>query len=142
MEAYAYLHSNYVASLASDIKSGVIGDVDFIETAFYTQGYVDDIRIHKSMGGGAVYDLGCYCTTLILSLIDSEVDYVKADAEFNDEGADLFASAIMRFNNGIRAAFNVGMIFDPSMTEDATGFIFTERREPSFRKLSITRPEG
>ena len=114
MEAYAYLHSNYVASLASDIKSGVIGDVDFLETAFYTQGYVDDIRIHKSMGGGAVYDLGCYCTTLILSLIDSEVDYVKADAEFNYEGADLFASAIMRFNNGIRAAFNVGMIFDPS----------------------------
>ena len=114
MEAYAYLHSNYVASLASDIKSGVIGDVDFLETAFYTQGYVEDIRIHKDMGGGAVYDLGCYCTTLILSLIGSDIDYVKADAEFNDEGADLFAAAIMKFKNGVRAAFNVGMIFDPS----------------------------
>lgn len=114
MEAYAYLHSPYIASLKSDLQSGVIGDIDFIETAFYTQGYVEDIRIHKSMGGGALYDLGCYCTTMILSLIDSEPEYVLADAEFNDEGADLFASSLMKFKNGVRAAFNVGMIFDPS----------------------------
>ncbi len=113
MEAYAYLHSPYIESLKSDIKSGVIGDVDFIETAFYTQGYVEDIRIYKELGGGAVYDLGCYCTTMILSLIDSEIDYVMADAEFNDKGADIFASALMKFRNGARAAFNVGMIFDP-----------------------------
>ena len=113
MEAYAYLHTNYISSLKSDLESGVIGDVDFIETAFYTQGYIEDIRIHKSMGGGAIYDLGCYCTTMILSLIDSEIDYVKASAEFNDEGADLMASVILKFKNGVRAAFNVGMVFDP-----------------------------
>lgn len=113
MEAYAYLHTNYVSSLKNDIDSGVIGDVDFIETAFYTQGYVDDIRIHKSMGGGAIYDLGCYCTTMILSLIDSEIDQVMASAEFNDEGADLMASVLLKFKNGTRAAFNVGMVFDP-----------------------------
>ncbi|MBR5180879.1 MAG: Gfo/Idh/MocA family oxidoreductase [Clostridiales bacterium] len=114
MEAYAYLHTNYVSSLKNDIDSGVIGDVDFIETAFYTQGYVDDIRIHKSMGGGAIYDLGCYCTTMILSLIDSKIDQVMASAEFNDEGADLMASVLLKFKNGTRAAFNVGMVFDPS----------------------------
>jgi predicted dehydrogenase len=34
MEAYAYLHSPYVLSLVKDVKSGVIGDVDYIETAF------------------------------------------------------------------------------------------------------------
>ena len=114
MEAYAYLHSPYIASLKEDIGSGIIGDVDFLETAFYTQGYYDDIRIRKETGGGAVYDLGCYCTTMILSLIDSDIDYVKADAEFNENGVDIFASALMRFTNGVRAAFNVGMIFDPA----------------------------
>ena len=113
MEAYAYLHSPYVASLKSDIKSGTIGDIDFIETAFYTQGYVEDIRIHKDMGGGAIYDLGCYCTTMILSLVDSDIEYVTADAEFNNDGADVFASVLMKFRNGVRAAFNVGMIFEP-----------------------------
>lgn len=113
MEAYAYLHSPYVDSLKEDLKSGIIGDVDYLETAFLTQGYVEDIRIHKEMGGGAVYDMGCYCTTMILSMMDSEPEYVKAKAEFNDKGVDVFTSAIMKFRNGIRAAFTVGMIFPP-----------------------------
>ncbi|MCR5300861.1 MAG: Gfo/Idh/MocA family oxidoreductase [Lachnospiraceae bacterium] len=111
MEAYAYLHTPYISSLRSDIQSGVIGDVDYIETAFLTQGYHDDIRIRKETGGGALYDLGCYCTTMILSLTDSEPDMVLADAEFNDKGVDVFTSALLKFKNGLRAAFNVGMIF-------------------------------
>ncbi len=111
MEAYAYLHSPYIASLKEVIKSGVIGDVDFIDSAFYTQGYVEDIRLYKEMGGGAVYDLGCYCTTMILSLIDSEPEYVMGKAEFNEYGADAFTSALIRFRNGVRASIGVGMIF-------------------------------
>ena len=110
MEAYAYLHSPYIDSLKKDIASGIIGDVDYIETAFVTQGYKEDIRLHKDLGGGAMYDLGCYCTTMILSLIDSKPEYVKAIAEFTDLGVDSMTSAIMRFQNGVRAAFNVGMI--------------------------------
>jgi len=110
MEAYAYLHSPYVASLKKDIDSGIIGDVDYIESAFITQGYKEDFRLHKEQGGGAMYDLGCYCTTLILTLIDSSPEFVQANAEFSDLGVDLNTSAIIRFANGVRASFNVGMI--------------------------------
>lgn len=110
MEAYAYLHSPYVEILKKDIKDKVIGDVDYIESAFLTQGYKEDIRLYKDQGGGAMYDLGCYCTTMILSLIDSEPEFVKADAEYSDLGVDLMTAAIIRFKNGVRASFNVGMI--------------------------------
>ncbi len=110
MEAYAYLHSPYVESLKSEIASGTIGDVDYIETAFVTQGYKEDFRLHKELGGGAMYDLGCYCTTMILSLIDSEPESVKAVAEFTDLGVDALTSGIIRFGNGARAAFDVGMV--------------------------------
>ncbi len=113
MEAYAYLHSQYVVSLKEDVKSGIIGDADYIETAFITQGYVEDIRLHKEMGGGALYDLGCYCTTMILSMTDSEPECVMGNAEFNDYGVDVFTAALIKFKNGMRASFNVGMIFDP-----------------------------
>ena len=44
MEAYAYLHSPYVQSLKDDIASGVIGEVDYIESAFITQGYKEAFR--------------------------------------------------------------------------------------------------
>ena len=110
MEAYAYLHSPYVQSLKNDVTSGLIGDVDYIESAFITQGYKEDFRLHKEFGGGALYDLGCYCTTMILTLIDSDPEMVKADAEFSDEGVDVNTAAIIRFKNGVRASFNVGMI--------------------------------
>ena len=109
MEAYAYLHSPYVESLVNDVKSGIIGDVDFIDTAFVTQGYTEDFRLHREHGGGAMYDLGCYCTTMILSLIDDEVASVHASAEFTDLGVDMLTTAQMRFKSGARAAFTVGM---------------------------------
>ncbi|MBR4342490.1 MAG: Gfo/Idh/MocA family oxidoreductase [Lachnospiraceae bacterium] len=110
MEAYAYLHSPYIESLKNDINSGIIGDVDYIDTAFVTQGYKEDFRLHKEFGGGAMYDLGCYCTTMILSLIDSNPEFVKASAEFSELGVDYMTAGIIRFANGARAAFNVGMI--------------------------------
>ena len=110
MEAYAYLHTPYIAALRQEVESGRIGAMDYIETAFVTSGYTDDIRIRRENGGGAMYDLGCYCTTMILSLTDSEPEYVKADAEFSEEKIDLFTSALIKFKNGVRAAFNVGMI--------------------------------
>lgn len=110
MEAYAYLHSPYMKSLKKDIDSGVIGRVDHIETVFATQGYKEDIRLYKDQGGGAMYDLGCYCTTMILSLNDEEPDLVKAVAEFTDRDVDMMTSAIIRFKNGVRANFYVGMV--------------------------------
>lgn len=112
MEAYAYLHSEYVESLKNDVKSGIIGNVDYIESAFVTQGYDEDFRLYKEYGGGAFYDLGCYCTTMFLSLIDSDVDFVKAVAEFSDRDVDFNTSAIFKFKNGTRASLNVGMILD------------------------------
>lgn len=110
MEAYAYLHSPYVESLKETVKSGAIGNVDYVETAFITQGYKEDFRLHKEFGGGAMYDLGCYCTTMILSLIDSDPVFVKASAEFSELGIDVMTAGIIRFENGARASFNVGMM--------------------------------
>ena len=128
MEAYAYLHSPYVEMLKQDVKSGLIGEVNYIDTAFVTQGYKEDFRLHKEFGGGAMYDLGCYCTTMILSLLEavkgtedgrgadpadevSELQpvFVKACAEFTDLGVDFMTAGLLGFKNGLRASFNVGM---------------------------------
>lgn len=109
-EAYAYLQSPYIKALKDDIKSGIIGDVDYIETAFVTQGYKEDFRLHKELGGGAMYDLGCYCTTMILSLIDDEIETVNAIAEFGEDNVDVLTTAILKFKNGARASFDVGMV--------------------------------
>ncbi|WP_294236798.1 Gfo/Idh/MocA family protein [Pseudobutyrivibrio sp.] len=110
MEAYAYLHSPYIKSLKADIDAGLIGDIDYIESEFLTQGYSEDIRLYKDQGGGAMYDLGCYCTTMILSLIDSTPTSVIANARYTELGVDELTNAIIKFKNGVNATFTVGMI--------------------------------
>jgi len=121
MEAYAYLHSPYVEALRRDVAAGVIGDVLYMDTAFVTQGYKEDIRLYKDLGGGGLYDLGCYCTTMILKLLSNpEVEYVKSVGELTDQGVDRFAGGIIKFKTGTRASLNVGMILgeDTNMRYD------------------------
>ena len=109
-EAFAYLHSPYISRLKEIIASGEIGQIDYIDTAFLTQGYSSDFRLHKEQGGGGIYDVGCYCTSMILSLIHAPVQYIKADAECDSTGVDHMASVMIGLADGTRASLHAGLI--------------------------------
>ena len=110
MEAFAYLHSPFISRLKQVIANGEIGTIDYIDTAFLTQDYSSDFRLHKEQGGGGIYDVGCYCTSMILSLIGAPVQYVKADAELDKTGVDHMAAVLIGFADGARASFHAGMM--------------------------------
>lgn len=113
MEAFAYLHSPYITALKEEIASGVIGDIIYVESAFLGGlPPMTDFRMHKEFLGGAAYDLGCYSTSMILTLMGKEPTKVQGLAEFSDEDIDLFTTAYMYFDNGARAHFTCGMVFD------------------------------
>lgn len=112
MEAFAYLHSPYVTELKKDLDSKCIGDIDYIESAFIVQSCQDDnIRMFKDMYGGALYDLGCYCVSLMVWLLGDVPVKAQGVAEYSEGGIDLYTAGYMKFPNDIRAAFNCGMIF-------------------------------
>lgn len=116
VEAFAYLNTPYIAALKEEVDSKSIGDVCYVETAFLTSSYNDNnIRMHKEFYGGATYDLGCYCTSMILSILGKVPQRVSAVAEFSEEGIDLLTAGIMQFGDGVRAAFNCGMNFEKEM---------------------------
>ena len=111
MEAFAYLHSPYVAALKEELNSGIIGDVLYVESEFITSDYnISNIRMRKETFGGSVYDLGCYCTSMVLWLLGEEPEKVQAVAEFSDRGIDTLATAILTFPSGVRALLTSGMI--------------------------------
>lgn len=110
MEAFAYLHSPFMAKLKQVTAAGEIGKIDYIDTAFLTQGYSEDFRLHKEQGGGGIYDVGCYCTTMILSLTDSPAKDVSVSAELDSTGVDHMASVLLRLEDGTRASFHAGMV--------------------------------
>ena len=111
MEAFAYLHSPYVQALKEDLDSGVIGDVLYVESEFITSDYhVSNIRMRKETFGGSVYDLGCYCTSIVLWLLGAAPEKVQAVAEFSDRQIDALTTAIMTFPGGVRAVLTSGMV--------------------------------
>ncbi len=113
MEAFAYLQTPYIAALKEEIDNKTFGDVCYIESAFLTSGYnLTNIRMQKECYGGATYDLGCYCTSMILWMLGKEPEKVMGVAEYSPEGVDVLTAAIMDFGDGVRATFNCGMNFE------------------------------
>ena len=111
MEAYAYLHSPFMAAIKQEIQSGVLGDVLYMESQFMTSDYdVRNIRMRKETFGGAFYDLGCYTTSQILWLLEEEPVGVQAIADFSDRGVDAYTSGLLTFADGKRASFLCGMV--------------------------------
>ena len=111
MEAFAYQHSPYIAALSEEISKGTIGDVRYIESAFITSDYnKKNIRMRRETLGGCTYDLGVYCSSLILRLLSEEPTKIKAAATFSEEKIDTLTSVVMKYADGKKAAFSSGMI--------------------------------
>ena len=109
MEAFAYLHSPLIQAMKRELDSGVIGEIRYAESAFITSDYdVSNIRMRRETLGGSVYDLGCYCTSLLLWML-GEPEGVRAVADFSDRNVDRLATGYLIYPNGCRAAFTCGM---------------------------------
>ena len=113
MEAYAYLHSPFVTALKKEIEEGTIGEIRYIESQFLTSYYdKSNIRLHKENYGGAVYDLGCYNTSMLLKLLEDMPSRVKAMAQYDENGVDIYTAALLNYENDVRASITCGMIFE------------------------------
>lgn len=111
MEAFAYLHSPYMAAIKQELASGAIGQVLYLESTFITSDYnLSNIRMRRETYGGSVYDLGCYNTSQILWLLEEEPQKVQAVADFSDQDIDIYATGILTFAQNRRAVFQCGMI--------------------------------
>lgn len=151
MEAFAYLHSPLMAALKNEIDSGSIGTVRFIDSCFITSDYdVSNIRMRRETFGGSVYDLGCYCTSQILWLLDEEPEAVQAVAQFSDRNIDILATGILSFSGGKKAVFQSGMLLatdkdkriDRLQIHGAEGSIYTDARFNQCGDLTYTLTRG
>ena len=113
MEAFAYLHSPFVAAVKNEIDKGVIGKIRYIESQFVTSDYdLSNIRMRKETNGGCTYDLGCYTTSMIEWLTGKEPDEIRAIGTFSPEGVDVLTSAIFTYKDDMKAFMNCGMVLN------------------------------
>jgi predicted dehydrogenase len=88
------------------VSSGVIGNLEHIETAFtFTSEMTDNYRLNPSMGGGALLDVGCYQAHAWVALTGGATD-VKIDELSRDigpTGVDLTTDVSVLINGSISA---------------------------------------
>lgn len=102
MEAFMYRHHPQWQHTRDVIRSGGIGELRTIQSAFcYHNTDPDNIRNMKDIGGGGLMDIGCYNISLSRFLFGAEPLRVLGTMEYDPEfGTDRLCSGIMEFENG------------------------------------------
>lgn len=109
MEAFMYqLHPQH-ARVKEIVASGEIGEIKLIKSShsFYLHNRSSDIRMDAAMGGGSIYDIGCYSIQVMRHITDAEPVEVMAQGALDPvKGIDLTAMVQMKMSSGVRALFD------------------------------------
>jgi len=102
MEAFMYrLHPSWLA-VRELVASGRIGKLMSVQSSFsYFNDDPSNIRNIQAAGGGALYDIGCYCVNLSRMLFAAEPRRVQASILRDPaSGVDILASGLLEFEGG------------------------------------------
>ena len=93
------------------VRDGRIGDVTHIDTNFsvHIPDKNGEIRHSPDLGGGAMFDLGCYPLTWILTVINASPISVEAKAILTPTGVDETLKAELGFAGGATAHIHTSM---------------------------------
>jgi predicted dehydrogenase len=102
MEAFMYrLHPSWEA-VRELVASGRIGRLRAVQSWFsYFNDDPDNIRNVPEFGGGALYDIGCYCINLSRMLFEREPTRIEASLTRDETGTDVITSAILAFDEDV-----------------------------------------
>jgi predicted dehydrogenase len=101
MEAFMYRHHPSWVAVRDLVASGRIGELVTVQSWFsYFNDDPANIRNILDVGGGALYDIGCYCVNLSRMLFDAEPDRVTgAIARDPVGGTDTVVTGILEFGD-------------------------------------------
>ena len=114
LEGFMYRFHPRFETLQELLRADVIGKLTFINVAhsFAAEGQ-DNIRWSSGLGGGALFDVGCYCVNVSRTLAGAEPLELSAFANYvnaNDGGrVDSSFAGMLRFPAGITARFDCGV---------------------------------
>jgi len=106
MEAFMYRFHPQIDRLREVIASGQLGPLKWMRGSFtYALRDMTDCRWDPKLGGGALYDLGCYPLSLMRLITQAEPTLLSVVSRLTDPGeygasVDHAAHAVLRFDTG------------------------------------------
>lgn len=112
-EAFMYRYHPKHARVRELIDSGEIGEIRSIHGSFTFNNAADreNVRYNKEMGGGSIYDVGCYPISAARMIYGQEPRAITAHASYSEEhdGVDMMAHGLLEFDHGLGLTFECGM---------------------------------
>lgn len=108
MEAFMYRYTDRMRQIGRILDSGVLGQIRSVNSTF--RFYLDrqnTIKENPALGGGAMYDIGCYPLNLIGLVAGAEPVSVAVECD-KPRGVDINLSALLRYDSGLIASLHCG----------------------------------
>ncbi len=118
MEAFMYRYTARTRAVLEIVRSGALGEIKQINSAFrFLLANPASIKLKPELGGGALYDVGCYPVNFIGMIVDAIAgggpgsggapDAVKAEC-VRASGVDMNFSALLKYPSGLMATVQCG----------------------------------
>jgi xylose dehydrogenase (NAD/NADP) len=109
VEAFMYLHHPQIERAMEIVRDGSLGRLELVNGTFsFFLDRAVDPRIDPAMGGGSLWDVGCYPVSLARFVAGEEPDRVGAFARFDEQEVDRTFIGQMHFPSGLLAQFDSG----------------------------------
>lgn len=107
-EAFMYRHHAQTLRVHQLVEQGSLGRLQLIKAAFtFTLTRKGDIRLIKEMGGGSIWDLGCYPVSYARLIAGQEPAEAFGWQLLGEGGADVSFAGQLRFPGEVFAQFDV-----------------------------------
>jgi len=110
MEAFMYRHHPQTIRVKELVESGAIGKLQLIRGSFtFSISDEGDVRLNASLGGGSIWDVGCYPISYARLIAGGEpIEVFGWQTKGQGSGVDETFIGEMRFPNNVYAQFDSG----------------------------------
>lgn len=118
MEAFMYRYTDRTRKVLEVLDSGALGEIQFVSsTSRFLLANPASIKLRPELGGGSLYDVGCYPVNFIGMVLDqinrtppgqSPLPRSVSAQCARQGGVDLSFSALLSYPSGLIAAVNSG----------------------------------
>jgi predicted dehydrogenase len=110
-EAFQWRHHPQCQYVRDTVRAGGIGDLRLIEAGFsFMLDRPKDVRWDPALGGGALYDVGCYPISVVRYITGAEPLSVTSHVHWHKRGVDDLVVATLEFPGEVFATINCAFI--------------------------------
>ncbi len=108
-EAFMYMHHPQTRRVKELVDGGKLGRLQLIKGAFtFVLARKNDVRLRPELGGGSIWDVGCYPISYARLLAGAEPEEVFGWQVTGESGVDMSFAGQLRFPDGVLAQFDCG----------------------------------